>query len=387
MTDYTREPWAVKLRKAARYARLYGPRRTRVKAQAQHHMHRSFPVLPAPQPRTQGKGHVGLLGCGKFGFAHIAYFLDREYGPVLRGVMDIDPHRAASLSLRYGADFHTEDAERVLDDPAIDLVYVASNHASHAPYAIAALERGKHVHVEKPHVTSDAQLDALCQAMEHSPGKVGLGFNRPNARLGVALAEAFSRERGPGAFSWFVVGHELDEEHWYARPEEGGRVFGNLCHWTDFTLRLVPPEQRYPIEVRPTVADKRDCDIAVTLRFGDGTIASISFSAKGETFEGVRERLAAQRGDTIAFLDDFERLTLQRGAKRQVLRSFHRDPGHRETILASYALARPDTDRARAASVADVRATGELFLRVKDALDGDQVVVVESPASTARAPT
>jgi hypothetical protein len=35
-------------------------------------------------------------------------------------------------------------------------------------------------------------------------------------------------------------------------------------------------------------------------------------------------------------------------------------------------------------SVADVRATGELFLRVKDALDGDRVVVVESPAPAAR---
>ena len=36
-------------------------------------------------------------------------------------------------------------------------------------------------------------------------------------------------------------------------PREGGRVLGNLCHWTDFVLRLVPTDT-YPIRITPTAA-------------------------------------------------------------------------------------------------------------------------------------
>ena len=107
-------------------------------------------------------------------------------------------------------------------------------------------------------------------------------------------------------YAWFVAGHAIDPDHWYFKPEEGGRVLGNLCHWTDFVYQMVPPQNRYPIKITPTRWEKSDCDIAVTYLFGDGTVAAITFSAKGHTFEGVRERFSAHRGDVLISLDDFK---------------------------------------------------------------------------------
>jgi len=63
--------------------------------------------------------------------------------------MDVSPRGPHHCARLPGA-LLDDGRGKVIQDPAIDLVYVASNHASHADYAIAALEAGKSVHIEKP---------------------------------------------------------------------------------------------------------------------------------------------------------------------------------------------------------------------------------------------
>ena len=46
------------------------------------------------------------------------------------------------------------DWHSILSDPQVKMVFIASNPASHAEYAIACIEAGKNVHIEKPHVTT-----------------------------------------------------------------------------------------------------------------------------------------------------------------------------------------------------------------------------------------
>lgn len=373
--DYLKQPLAFRARKAARYVELYGGRRTLVKVRSQYHMAASYGSLPAEAGPEPGQ-HVGVIGCGKFAYAQIAWYLQRAYGRTLRGVMDLEPARAASLAARYGAGYHTTEAQRILEDPEIDLVYIASNHASHAEYAVQALDRGKHVHIEKPHVVRMDQLERLVDAMRAGPGKVALGFNRPLSRMGQHVQSALWAESGPTMLNWFIGGHEIPADHWYFREEEGGRILGNLCHWTDFSLQMVPPECRYPITIRPTKAESSDCDIAVTYVFGDGSIAAITFSAKGHAFEGVKERFAAHRGDALVALDDFKTLRIDVGERRQRIRSRTRDHGHRIAICRSYEISRAGST-ALGASPEYVWQTGELFLRTKEALERDEVVVLD----------
>ena len=157
------------------------------------------------------------------------------------------------------------------------------------------------------------QLDRLCRAMEESNGRVALGFDRPRSRFGREVSRALASQSSPAMSTWLIAGHEIKPDHWYFAEAEGGRVFGNLCHWTNFVYQMVPPEARFPVTIEPTRARQSDCDIALTLRFGDGTIAAITFSAKGHTFEGVRERFAAQRGNVLIWLDDFQTLRIDDG--------------------------------------------------------------------------
>jgi predicted dehydrogenase len=372
--DYTKKPLPYKARKVLRYVGLYGPRRTRVKVESHYHMQKRYPVLPTTQGHPVDGRHVALLGCGKYGFAQVAYYLRKNFGDVLYGAMDIDLERAASLYEQYGLVTYTDDAAVLIDDPAVDTIFIASNHASHAEYAIAALAAGKTAHIEKPHVVSDDQLQRLCAAMAGDGGRVALGFNRPLSRIGREIDARLGAEEGPSMLNWFIAGHEIEPDHWYFREEEGGRILGNLCHWTDFVLRLVPEDRRYPIEINPTRAEKADSDIAVTYTFGDGSIAAITFSAKGHTFEGVKERFAAHRGNTLITMDDFKTLDVQVVERRTRIRQRHRDHGHEELIRSSYLLGRGE---GHGAPVSYVWETGDLFLRTKEALERAERLVVQ----------
>ncbi|HJP60485.1 MAG TPA: Gfo/Idh/MocA family oxidoreductase [Gemmatimonadaceae bacterium] len=374
--DYTTQSVFFKAAKVARYIRLYGFSRTRMKVIAQLHMKRQFAQLPPRNRNYSSRQTVGLIGCGNYAFSNIAYFLNKHAGRVFAACMDRNLHRAASLSRQYSIPYYTDNAEDLITDPRIRLLYIASNHASHAEYAIRGLEAGKDVYIEKPHVVSEDQLRRLTEAMSFNDGKVFLGFNRPGSDFGRMILRSLAGETGAGMYSWFVAGHKIDADHWYFRPEEGGRVLGNLCHWTDFVLHMAG-DSPFPVIVKPTRAQKSDSDIAVSYTFPDETIAVITFSAKGHTFEGVHESLSAHRGDCLISMQDYKRLLVQRGRdKREVLNRF-RDHGHARNIVAAYRASANGLPYDRLANRRYIANTAWLFLKTREALETDRTLVVD----------
>jgi predicted dehydrogenase len=375
--DYTTQPLGFKVKKTLRYVRLYGVSRTWRKVRGQYHVNKTYEQLPEIKPRANANAHVGIIGCGNFAFGNIAHFLTRNYGKVIHAAMDVNINRAASLYEEYSLNYYTDDAEKLISDPKIDLIYIASNHASHAEYAIKALALDKCVHIEKPHAVTDDQLTRLCQAMAKSKGHVRLGFNRPYSRIGAEIKKHLDSQQGAAMYNWFIAGHELPADHWYWRDEEGGRVLGNLCHWTDFVYQLVAPERRFPLKISPTRSERSDCDIAVTYTFGDGTIAAITFSAMGHTFEGVKERFAAQRGNVMITMDDFKDLTVEVVDKRYVISSAHRDHGHEVAIRSSYEMVRPKGAPNTGCELSYVWETANLFLQTRAALEQNRVITLQ----------
>jgi predicted dehydrogenase len=379
MPDYTQRPLSFKIKKALRYTRMYGVRRTLSIIRGQYNMKRTYSTPPAIRPNPSSDKHVGVIGCGIFGFGVIGYFLEKNHGKVIRGILDTNVDRAASFYQRYSLDYYTTDPDKLLGDPAIDLVYIASNHNSHADYAIRALENGKAVHIEKPHVVTEAQLRKLCSTMQRTGGKVRLGFNRPRSPLGRMVMEKLHAQTGAAMLNWAVEGAPLPPDHWYYKPEEGGRVVGNLCHYTDFIFQTAPLEKRYPILIQPTKFDRPDENIAVTYRFGDGTIGVITFSTKGEPFEGDKERFSAHRGDCLIAMDDFHRLVIEDGPSKRVITPFFRDHGHDANMSESYAMVRPPAggELNPGSDVSYIWETGLFMLKTKEALDKGQPVTIE----------
>ena len=374
--EITKQSTWFKIKKTLRYTRLYGPQRTYIKVRSEMHMRKRFAVLPLRRVNWLPSQRVGLIGCGRYGFSTITYYLLRRFGPVIGACMDIDANRAASLAQFFRIPHHTDNADELIGDDRLKMIYIASNHATHAEYAIRALDAGKHVYIEKPHVVSEDQLARLVEAMKRSGKQVFLGFNRPVSRLGRRAIEFLAREPGSGVYNWFVAGMLLDEDHWYHNEGEGGRVLGNLCHWTDYVLHLVP-ENAFPIAIHPTRDTKPDEDIAVAFRFNEGSIAVITYSAKGYPFEGVRERFSAQKGNCILSLDDFERLRADVLDRTHTVRNVYRHHGHRENICGAHESVAQDKPYDFASRYAHIANTAWLFLKTREALEQDRVLTID----------
>ena len=128
-----------------------------------------------------------------------------------------------SLCKTYDGAYAVADWKEILADPQVKIVFIASNHASHAEYAVACIEAGKYVHIEKPHVVAQEQLDRLILAMRQYPNaRVFLGFNRPRSPLFRRLKDIIDKESGPFMINWFIAGHEIHDGHWYFNEKEGG---------------------------------------------------------------------------------------------------------------------------------------------------------------------
>lgn len=382
-TSYFDRSLGFQIKKVLRYISLYGFSRTFIKVRGQLHMRRKIDCESKywKNPGCRGEEHpdrfVAIVGCGNFAYSAIAYYLAKRSRRFLRAAMDLSTERARSLCKDFGGAYATGDMQDVLDDPAIKLVYIASNHASHAEYAIQCIEVGKHVHIEKPHVVTQEQLDRLLEAQANNPGvDIYLGFNRPRSEHFRRIRSALDGQPGPTMINWFIAGHQIPDDHWYFKEEEGGRVLGNLCHWTDLTLQMVGVKNAFPCEVIPVLHKGSKSDFCVGLKFADLSVAGITFSAKGHTFEGVREVLQAHRGDALVKLRDFEESVIEIVEKRKRFKTFYREHGHGANIVASL----DGVSQHQSSAAVDplyLQATSKLFLGIRKAFDELKPIVIE----------
>ncbi|MBA8990553.1 putative dehydrogenase [Curtobacterium pusillum] len=74
------------------------------------------------------------------------------------------PERAAAFAARHGVPSVHGSYEALVADPTVDVVYVASPHPQHLGHALLAIAAGKHVLVEKPMTTSEADTRTLAAA-------------------------------------------------------------------------------------------------------------------------------------------------------------------------------------------------------------------------------
>lgn len=118
---------------------------------------------------------VGVIGYGLAGRAFHTPYVRATPGMALRAIVTRDPAKVhADLpDMRV-----VPDVAALLAEPGIDLVVVASPDALHAEHAVAALEAGKHVLIDKPFATSLADARRVAAAADAADRQVTVFQNR-----------------------------------------------------------------------------------------------------------------------------------------------------------------------------------------------------------------
>jgi predicted dehydrogenase len=92
----------------------------------------------------------GIIGCGDVTELKSGPAFNQIEGSKLVAVMRRDASKAKNYAKRHAVARWYSNAEELIHDPEVNAVYVATPPDSHAEYAIAALNAGKPVYVEKP---------------------------------------------------------------------------------------------------------------------------------------------------------------------------------------------------------------------------------------------
>lgn len=128
---------------------------------------------------------VGVIGVGSISSAHIKPYLENKKVE-LTAFCDINEERLKEKSELHGVKHVYADYHDLLENDDIDAVSICTWNNTHAEIAVAALEAGKHVLVEKPLSITVEQAEAV-QAAAKKSGKIAqIGFVRrhdPNAKL------------------------------------------------------------------------------------------------------------------------------------------------------------------------------------------------------------
>ena len=285
----------------------------------------TFSALPEPAVG------IGFIGAGSFAQKFLLPYV-RNCG-ALCAVVTSRGTTAKSVGEKFGFSSCSTDVQEVLSNREINTVFIATRHKTHADFAVAALDAGKNVFVEKPLAIREEDLRRIAEASNRRPAcRLMVGFNRRFAPLARRAKEVFNEVAEPLVVNYRVNAGFIPRDHWTQTDEGGGRILGEVCHFVDLIQFLTGanPERVFAECISsPSARMINQDNVAITIRFGNGSIGIITYLACGDKLLD-KERVEIFGGGKAFIIEDFKTGKLYAGGSCRKIK----DPGkgHREEI-------------------------------------------------------
>ncbi len=197
----------------------------------------------------------------------------------------------ATRTVEAGAGFARErgfplhaDYRKVLEDPDIDAVVLATPHSLHAQHVREAAAAGKHIYVEKPFTLDRASAQEAVAACHRAHVTLAVGFNR-RFRTAVCELQRLVASNALGPVLHIEGSHhgplavKRSVEHWRSQRSEtpGGGMTAKGVHVLDLMVWMAGHVRSINAlcERRVSAADVDDVT-AMTLRFTSGVSGYLS---------------------------------------------------------------------------------------------------------------
>ncbi|MGH0032262.1 MAG: Gfo/Idh/MocA family protein, partial [Myxococcota bacterium] len=302
---------------------------------------RSLALEPAGRAARKARSEVGLafVGAGNYAKAILLPAVSRCKDVKKLHVVTATGASARKTAEKFGYAACGTDAADVFGDADVDLVFVATQHDSHAALGCRALRAGKAVWLEKPAALHAEELAELMEAARETGGFLTVGYNRrfsPHAR---AIRAAFERRSGAMAIRYTVAAGATPSGTWHLDPAVGGgRIVGEGCHFVDLCTYLVGglPTSVY---ARALGRDPETDDSTVLmLGWDDGSTATIEYLARASSAL-PKERFEVSAQGRTATCDNYRETKILGGGGKG-LKTVNQDKGQATAVAEVVAAVR-----------------------------------------------
>jgi len=214
---------------------------------------------------VDGKVRVGVVGVGHLGSLHARMFAEIQSVDFV-GVHDIDAAKADAVAGTFGVKSYS-DYGSLLED--VEAVSIATPTSTHFEIGCMAVEKGRHIFIEKPLTESVEQAEGLIRRAEKSGAKIQVGHIE---RFNPALLALEKYNLAP----MFVESHRLAQLN--PRGSDVPVVLDLMIHDIDIILSLVksPVEK---IDANGVAVVSSTADIAnARIQFRNGCVANVTAS-------------------------------------------------------------------------------------------------------------
>lgn len=231
---------------------------------------------------------IAIIGTGAIADVHIQAFKTFPDRCEVRALVDLYPEKAEKLAANRGLDaFICKDFREALSRHDIELVSICLPPSVHAEVAVAALEAGKHVIVEKPMASSLEECDAMIQAADQNGRVLSViaqnRYKTPVMKVKKILESgAAGRVLHATANSYWWRGKSYYDLWWRGtwKAEGGGCTLNHAVHHIDL-LRwaLGMPEEVTAVFTNANHGNSETEDLAMAiLKYPNGALAQITSS-------------------------------------------------------------------------------------------------------------
>lgn len=223
----------------------------------------------------------GLAGYGAFGRFH-ARSIAKAPGAALVAIAAPSDANASAATVDFPAAKIHRDWRALISDPTVDAIAIATPNHLHAEIAIAALDAGKHVLVEKPMATTLADCDRVVVAAARSKAVLTVGLQcrlSPQwGRIKSLIDEGAIGKPQHVHVALFRHPYRQGSSGWrYDRARVGSWILEEPVHFFDLALWYLRDAGR-PVTVRAVSAGDAGMEpvISVLMRFPDGSTAAVN---------------------------------------------------------------------------------------------------------------
>jgi predicted dehydrogenase len=252
--------------------------------------------LPADRPVRWG-----VLATGKIAGAVVPDLVGLDDCEVV-AVAARRQESADAFAARHGIPTAYGDYRSLVEDPDVDVVYVATPHALHREHVELAFEAGKPVLCEKPLGATLDEARALRDAAEEAGVANAVGFNYRYVPA-VALARETVDAGRLGELRHYRALYLQDYQvaGGQARSSGGAGAVLDYVHLVDLLRFLVGEPQAVTARTASFVSDVDDAYAAI-LELGDGAIATLEASRVASGWKG-RHRIELNGSDGSIWWD------------------------------------------------------------------------------------